>query len=337
MSDFSEAMGERQALWRADHVSTQRQGSENGLQHRWILPMECWEEGLWRDLRSGGSCPVEEYLRNNAASKHTGVNNLKSSWVSGVNTYFPFGATPDGRAMLASFLRHAVDPRIESVDLIELEFAEDPPLSPEALLGEVGGSRGSGQTSPDIGLRVNNGHGLVLVENKLTEHSFYRCSARTKKGSDARPANPDLSRCERAVEVAADPSGMCQQQTWGRRYWELLQNSTDREQLAVLSCCPAARSGYQLFRQQALAEGIALSGRYDFVVSCVALDARNSELQRCLASTGIRDVREWGALFKGSASFAVWTHQEWVAWVRTNDSTGEWTEWAAWMSARYGF
>jgi hypothetical protein len=98
-----------------------------------------------------------------------------------------------------------------------------------------------------------------------------------------------------------------------------------------LRCCPAARAGYQLLRQQALAEGIASSGKYDFVVSSVALDMRNEKLRTCLKSTGIADVRSWRSLFNGKAKCKVWDHQQWITWVEDDDTAGEWRDWLQWV------
>lgn len=55
-------------------------------------------------------------------------------------------------------------PDVVAVDAIELEYAEVGELHPSTLLGELGGSRGSGQTSPDFAFLVNGGRGLVLTE-----------------------------------------------------------------------------------------------------------------------------------------------------------------------------
>jgi len=41
---------------------------------------------------------------------------------------------------------------------------------------------------------------------------------------------------------------------------------------------------YQLFRQQALAEGIAASGKYEFVVSCVAHPREGESLAATVAA-----------------------------------------------------
>jgi hypothetical protein len=95
-------------------------------------------------------------------------------------------------------------------------------------------------------------------------------------------------------------------------------------------------AGYQLLRQQALAEALTRSGRYRFVASVAALDARNRRLAGCLAPSGLADVRDWGTLFRGTAAFAVFTHQEWVAWVRARDPRGDWDGWSRWIDARYG-
>ena len=218
-----------------------------------------------------------------------------------------------------------------------MEYAECGKLHPSVLLGEGGGSRGAGQTSPDLALLVNEGQGLVLVENKFVEHSFYSCSAHSPKGSARRAGNPDPSRCDKASAVLDDPQSMCHQVVWGRRYWEYLAPVANRERISSLRCCPAARAGYQLFRQQALAEGIAASGKYDMVLSCVALDERNDTLQGCLRSTGIADVRDWGDLLRGRARFAVFTHQQWVAWVRTHNRDGLWADWLSYVESRYGY
>jgi len=227
-------------------------------------------------------------------SRHSGAHNLKSSCISGVNLSFPFRASAAGRALLAGFLRAAVDARVCTVDSLELEWAGDREHSPRTLLGETGGSRGAGQTSPDFAFTANGGEGRLLVENKLVEHSFYPCSARTGSGSAVRPGHPDPTRCDDASALLSDP-GRCHQQTLGRRHWHWLHDAVDPDQFARLSRYPAATAGYQLFRQQALAEALARSGRYRFVVSVLALDTRNSRLAGSLSSSGLTDCATGGA------------------------------------------
>jgi hypothetical protein len=264
------------------------------------------------------------------------VHNLKSSWMLGANLYFPFRRHLH---LLASFLAENILSLVESVERIELEYAEPPPLDPQTLLGEpAGGRRGSNQTSPDIAFLVglqDGRRGLILVENKWTEHSFYPCS-----GRDPQYGNPDAARCLDIAALLADLPGRCYQLSWAnigrpnRRYWDNL-NISERG-ARQLKCCPAATGGYQLFRQQALAEGIAQSGRYDCVVSCVAYDERNLHLIRCMRSSGVEDFRtDWAGLFDGAARFASFSHQQWVAWVRQHHD-GFLADWLTYVGERYG-
>jgi hypothetical protein len=93
-----------------------------------------------------------------------------------------------------------------------------------------------------------------------------------------------------------------------------------------------------LFRQQALAEALGRSGKYAFVVSCVAFDERNATLRGCLAGAGIEDFTVgWGDVFDGAAGFGTFTHQQWVEWVRRHDNDGCWRQWLAYIGNRYGY
>jgi hypothetical protein len=196
---FDAWMQNRQVEWRNNPKNglCQEQGWQNGRQYPWILPSPKWEESLWPGIRDGTSNSLPAYLAQSEVQAHQGKHNLKSSWVMCANLYFPFGATEEGRALLASFLRCHVSESVVSVDKLHLEYAEEGELHPSNLLGEMGGKRGSGQTSPDLAFTVNSGKGLVLVENKLVEHSFYPCSARRRKGNPEHPGNPDPDRCLR--------------------------------------------------------------------------------------------------------------------------------------------
>ena len=336
MKDLNGYMTGYQKNWRKDHIATREWGLWKGEPYAWLVPYADWEEGLWPGIRSGSDCSLPDYLEATAVRKHVGVHNLKSSWVLCANVYFPFGASEQGRDLLAGFLRNYVSPDIESVQALELEYEEERtgPLHQSVLLGEEGGGRGAGQTSPDLAFLVNGGRGLVLTEVKFVEHSFYPCSAHSRQGSAERPGNPDPSRCENALGVLAHPAAMCHQVAWGRLYWDHLAPAIDDGKLRMLDCCPAARAGYQLFRQQALAEGIAVSGKYGLTITCVAMDERNGTLSHCLASTGIEHVRQWGELFQGESRFSLFSHQQWVAWVREHGGR-EWSDWLRYVQSRY--
>ena len=335
MLSFGKSMEDRQVNWRRSNISSAEMGTWRNDPYPWIVPERLWEEGLWEGIRSGSDNPLSEYLRKDNVQKHIASNNLKSSWVMCANLYFPFRSSKRDRDLLASFLRCHADPQIESLDEIQLEYCEGGELHPSRLLGETGGRRGAGQTSPDLGLLVNGGRGLVLVESKFTESDFSRCSARKRDGTEVRPGNPDPDRCNRASAVAENPSEQCHQSVWGRRYWEHLAPAVDRSALESLPWCPAAKRGYQLFRQTALAEGIAQSGKYELTVSAVAVDERNTELNTSLRRSGVPELRRWRQLFRGRAHFAVFTHQQWVDWVRGHADNGRWDEWISWIGARY--
>lgn len=334
MSDFDTYIERQQVSWRQKHISNQEWGEQNGKKRPWILPKELWEEGLWPGICSDSAHSLPDYLEQNDVEKHDGVHNLKSSWVLCANLYFPFQRDLD---ILAGFLQQ-VYPLIESVDRMELEYAEEPPLDPATLLGEpASGKRGKNQTSPDVAFIINGGKGLMLTENKFTEHSFYECSGRKKEHG-----NPDIKRCLDFGLVSSDTVNNCYQCHWedgsrkNRKYWDYITiNEKGRK---LLKRCPAAVSGYQLFRQQALAEAIARSNKYDFVISCVAYDSRNKNLIKCMSPAGVADfARDWAGLFDGKARFVTFRHQQWVSWVRENTRRERWNDWLCYIEQRHRY
>ena len=334
-SAFDLQMNDAQTAWRARHVHTRQYGSQNGFRRPWILPRCDWEEGLWPGIRSDATHSLPGYLEENDIQKHLGVHNLKSSWMLCANLYFAHRHDP---RLLATFLSDRIDNRIVDIRELELEWAECPPHDPATLLGEPKGRRGANQTSPDIAFVVGlkgGGQGLILTENKFVEHSFYQCSGRKKKYK-----NPDPRRCLDAKLVLDDLDTQCHLLNWetegraNRRYWDHIRIGDDGRNR--LRQCPAAIAGYQLFRQQALAEALANSGKYDLVVTSVAYDERNETLIGSMRGAGIRDFREdWGALFAGKARFASFSHQGWIRWVRENDVDAGWSDWLEWVTERY--
>lgn len=335
MSDFDAYVQSQQVNWRLKNIACKEHGEQNGRKRAWILPKELWEEGLWPGIRNGSAHSLPDYLEKNDIDKHDGAHNLKSSWVLCANLYFPFQCD---LKTLAGFLNAKVFGHVKSVDKIELEYAEEPPLDPTTLLGEPeSGKRGKNQTSPDVAFIVNGYKGLILTENKFTEHSFYECSGRKKEYG-----NPDAKRCLDFGLISNDIVSNCYQLNWedgprkNRKYWDYITISDKGQQ--TLKRCPAAVSGYQLFRQQALAEAIARSNKYDFVISCVAYDERNETLVGSLSGAGIKNLtKDWACLFEGKAKFATFTHQQWVNWVRRNDRQGRWEEWLRYMEERYNY
>lgn len=249
------------------------------------------------------------------------------------------------KKMLASFLSRHLNLTVNSIETVEFEYAAPGNLEPKRLLGELGGSRGSGQTSPDVAIIFGYEDGksaLYLIENKYTEHHFYPCS-----GADTKPSrshvsmglqpndNPD--RCRYVMGVYRDPDIMCHQQEWGRQYWSLLKSSINNDTLKACGVCPALTDGYQLFRQQAYAQGIADSELFDLVISGVAYDQRNEALIGCLRSVGIKDfAHDWPRLFDTSVQFHCFTHQDLVSWV-TRSRSGIIREWGKYITDRYNY
>ncbi len=333
-------MLQEQLRWRAQHLPHVRgQGRWNKIGYDHILPNQPGnqqrEENLWSGIRTGSSNCLETYLNQEGIQAHTGRDNLLSSWTLAANLYFPFRGAA-GRRLLADFLKRAVDPSISGVDAIEFEWEHSAAgMKPPALLGETGGGRGSGQTSPDVAFEVRvgqEGRGVVLTEVKFTEHNFYACSVRRPLSPSQRHAS-----CDSLAALASNPQGLCANHTVkGRRYWDHLAPVFDWQ--AGLRWCPAATAGYQLFRQQALAEGLAQGSGYALVVSSLAYHAGNQSLIRSLRRTGVGDMRtDWGPLYRGKAKFVAFTHQSWVQSVRTAANRPAWcTDWLQYVHDRYG-
>jgi hypothetical protein len=358
MTAFRDRMKKEQTTWRSTALShVIGHGLWNHKPYAHILPSPGGgqrgnQENLWPGIRVGGRFPLETYLsfdRNGNERKpkiqaHIGRDILISSWTLAANLYFPFGHDADGLRLIGTFLQKAVSPSIASVTAVELEWEHrDAQFKPPELLGEKDGGPGANQTSPDVAFEVvleDGRTGIVLTEVKFTEHNFYPCSARKLM----KPSNdPNLAYCHDLRGLQPDPQRRCGQHTVkGRRYWDHLAGVFDWN--APLRWCPAATAGYQLFRQQALAEGLATKSDLGLVVSSLAYHSENTKLVSCLRRTGrtngkdyLRDVsKDWGRLFKGKARFVSFTHQDWVAHVRaTTDRPGWANEWLEYVSDRY--
>lgn len=339
----------QQIKWReSNKILSGQKGKQNGVTKDYILPSDQWLCGTWEDTHLRNL--LEQYLEVQNIQANQGKHNLKSSWTQCANLLFPFRYYPQMKYMLASFLKrefkeYSLD--ISRIDDVELEYAAPGKLSPEYLLGEAGGKRGSGQTSPDVAITFTCSDGkcgIYLIENKYTEHYFYPCSATKKNLSTQyrlRGLAPNLApeRCKNVNELVKDPINNCHQVTWGRNYWPILLNSINRSNLQNLHYCPAMKDGYQLFRQQALAQGIADSGLFDYVFSGVAYDKRNLELIGCLSDLGMPDFRgDWPRLFKSSSQlrFHCFSHQDLVAWV-TRSRSSYIQQWGKYVCDRYGY
>ncbi len=334
-NNFIQTQRQNQINWRKTNISTAEWGFQNGGKYEHIIPKSKWIETVYLPIRK----ELTTYLVEKNVKEHTGVHNLMSSWVLSANLYFPVRSSEAFKILMLQFLQEKISKDITEIVDIQLEFAFEANnnLHPSTLLGEMDGSRGSGQTSPDVAflVKTKNGDGIVLTECKYSEHSFYPCSARTVKGREEKPDNPDPKRC---LEVLTEDGykSICHQTVWGRKYWNNLSLSDSAQ--SKIKRCPASTGGYQLFRQQSLVEGIAQSDKYDLVASTVAFDGRNNDLITCLKTTGIADFQSgWGELWKGKALFKTWHHQDWVAFVRKNQKGNNCSDWLSYMNERYGY
>lgn len=336
---FRQQIIEEQINWARNHLPVLGRGTWDNQEREHILLRDDWEHNLWRGIRSGSEHSLPRYLKDNGISKHRDHNHLNSSWINCANLYFPFRSDATWRQILTGFFESRLH-EINSVESLELEYEPDGVLRQDELLGEIDGGRGVGQTSPDVALQFTTGEGhdgLALFESKYCESNFESCSGRKTKETSGRPGNPDTTRCEDTKSLLANPISQCHLVSWGRKYWDHLLPVVQHGAVEALPCCPAAHAGYQLFRQQAMAEGIAAKSGYSSVVTGVAYDARNTALRRCLRQTGINDFTSgWASLFNGKATFHAITHQSWVEWVR--NSGGKLCEdWLDYISRRYGY
>ena len=198
--------------------------------------------------------------------------------------------------------------------------------------------RGSGQTSPDLAVifKTSSGEkGILLIESKFTEHSFYVCSGYQKKTQTAYIPNPDKSRCLNTKTILTSNFKDCHLNVWGRKYWELLSADLDKQSFASLKRCPMSTSFYQLFRQQSLAKGF--EKYYNIVASCVVTDERNTTLTNSGKSSGMLPFPEgWKKLFP-TLPFFWFTHNSWFDFVRANNQNGYWDEWLEYIGVRYNY
>jgi hypothetical protein len=341
---WSKQAEQHQVAWRKRHrILGNQYGTQNGVKRPWLLPNDRWLEGTWEeyDFRR----LLTQYIEANEIRPNDGKHNLKSSWTQCANVFLPFRFYPHMQRMLCSFLSRELKLEVSSIDALELEYAAPGKLAPRQLLGERGGTRGAGQTSPDVAIlfTCKDGKcGIFLVENKYTEHHFYACSAAKKTLDPAHLSqglvpNPDPQRCTNTRRIIDDAMSNCHQHAWAREYWSLLGPALNKSEWEPMPYCPGMRDGYQLLRQQALAEGIVHSRLFDYVFSGVAYDARNAAIIGCLRDFGIGDFSKgWPLLFKSEVRFHCFTHQSLVSWVCRSRSAYV-QSWAQYVCDRYDY
>jgi hypothetical protein len=339
VSDFREEMAASQVQWRRQTLHNQEPGKHTNSEYDYMLPSNAWELNLWYWINSGSPNSLPRYLEENGIRKPNNSHHLLSSWVFCASLYFPF-REDKGKQLLTAFLQQVVSPKIEAVSRVEMKFQADADsLKPRNLLGEDGARKGAGITAPDLAFMVDTayGPGVVMVECTFAETSFRPCYGRVKH-AHFRPTNPKPERCLDVGALLDEPGQRCHLQSCDRRYWDHLREAVHEDAFKSLQSCPAAYHGFQLFRLQSLAEGLAQNGHYAMVATVLAYDDRNEDLLTSLSySTGMENVAdEWGKVFSsGKAHFTSFTHQEWVEYVRDHDDENLWTDWLHYVRERY--
>jgi hypothetical protein len=330
-NDFRKRQIDSQLTWREKQNISKEHGYQNGKQYPHIVPKSEWIKTIWTPLEKD----LIKYLKDNNIQHHTGTHNLLSSWVLCSNLYFGTYINSNFKELFRQFLEEKLKIKIERIDSVNLEFAFEGELGPANLLGEYAGKRGSGQTSPDLAIlfRLNGEKGIILVECKYTEHGFYNCPGRKTKTKPGRMPNPNPKRCLQK-ETMKMYKNDCHQYIWGRKYWEHL--SISEYGLNKLKYCPACIGGYQLVRQQALAEGIVKYGDFINVVSCIAFDGRNEKIMQSMKANNINSIKfEWEKLYNLKSKFSIWEHQEWIEYVNKNCKKQFEKDWLKYMKDRY--
>ena len=302
-------------------------GSQNGKECAHIVKKNEWLKTVWENF----SNELLEYLQKEKIQHHTGSHNLLSSWILCSNLYFGTIINDNQRELFRQFLEYKLNIKIDNIKKIHLELVLPEKLSPKILLGEPGGIRGTRQTTPDLAIEyISNGkEELILVECKYTERSFYDCPMK------------EVIWCK-CIHHLKDYCVL--KNKLNRKYWEYL-NLSDHGRYK-LHFCPAYIGGYQIFRQQTLAEAILKHGNYNNVWSCIAYDNRNPSLMECMKdndneslfkndspSYSIKD--EWVKLFELKTKFSVWEYQEWVKFVSENGNDKFNEDWIKYIKNRY--
>ncbi|MBU0595061.1 hypothetical protein KJ567_00040 [Candidatus Bipolaricaulota bacterium] len=328
---YAEDAKASQVRWRTRHMADlPDRGEWRGKEYDHILPAEHWMRGVWPEIRDA----LASYLLSDHVQPHKDRHHLNSSWVLAANLYFPFRVLPSGSDVLAGALSEALSIRVSGIETIDLEFADPSPHDQQTLLGETGGSRGVGMTSPDIGIRYRDPQGrrgIVLIEVKYTEDNLQTCTEFKRLSSSERQACNDLP------ALLDDPS-RCPYWQKGRRYIDVLEETLQAgEATKTIRRCPAATGTYQLLRQQALAESLVASGAYDTATSVLAFPASNAALRGQLLfgmPTGA-SVDDWGSLFGGRARFATLEHGRMVDLVKRRMGP-RWVQlWLSYVRDRY--
>jgi len=227
-----------QIAWKEHVANVGEQGATPEAAGRWYFPLRRWTENLLPHFRGD----VLAHLEACGIPHHSQAQHVLSSQIFALNLAAPFLKHP---GKLTEWFCDSDD---EAVVRVEAEVAgrNNPFAEP--------GERGAKRTSADLGVWVKTPRGveLTLIEVKLTEAGFGKCSKGQKHGGICDSGGRQL---------VAGGGGGCPltQPPYSRTYWKLL-NDLKPLRLGVLQQpgpCPFRDGGYQLMRSQLLAAALA--------------------------------------------------------------------------------
>ena len=227
-----------QIAWKEHTANVGEQGATPEAAGRWYFPQRRWTENVLPHFRA----EVLAHLQAVGIPHGTAVQHVLSTQVFTWNLFAPFLAHPE------KLTEWFCDREGEEVVRVELEVAGRG--NPFAEPGERGGKRTS--ASAGIWVRTPRGVEITLVDVRLTEPGFGRCSKGATHGG----------MCESGGrQLVAGGGGGCPltMPPASRTYWKLL-NELKPLRLGVLQQpgpCPFREHGYRLMRLQVLAAALA--------------------------------------------------------------------------------
>ena len=311
-------MAAHQVAWRRANIASRDQGWQNGKQYEWILPQRMWEAGLYPGIRSGAPSSLPAYLEAEGVQRHQGSHNLKSSWILCANLYFPFRGSPEGRRLLAGFLRERVHPSIASVDRLELEYAEpgDSPLHPSAPARRDGRQPRRGTDVARPGLRRER---RPRPDPDREQVARALLLSLLRAGQDGQRRAPSQSR-PRAMPRSRRPSSPTRRGSASRSSGVGSTGSTLRPwpTPAVGAPCAPARPRRAATSCSGSRRSRRASPRRASTSSSFRAWPSTSGTRTCARASPRPASRISGSgasCSRARRSFAVFTHQEWVRWV----------------------
>lgn len=305
-----------QIAWKEHTAGVGEQGATAEAAGRWYFPARRWAENLLPHFRG----PVLAHLEALAIPRHAQVQHVLSSQVFALNLAAPFFAHPD---KLSAFLCDDDDERVVRVEA-EVAGVNNPFHEP--------GTRGEKRTSADLGVWIESPRGteLVLLEVKLTEGGFGRCSKGAKGGVACDSGGRQL---------VLGGGGGCPltKPPYERTYWRLL-NELAPLRLNLLQepgPCPFRDHGYQLMRTQLLAAALAADpaeGLVDARFGVLVHDGNASVRAALEAWVPGGRALPWRDVVRRPQHFEVLGALGWVRFFVDDPDLGDW---ARAMLARY--